>query len=95
MARAVDGAGKSKAEAAARLTLSVPSVSVTTYPGEAASFSFEAQLNKELAGRVVNIGVFDPASITVAPTSRLTLAADGHYVFNLSTATANALPVGT
>lgn len=86
---------KSKAEAAARLTLSVPSVSVTTYPGEAASFGFEAQLNKELASRVANIGVFDPASITVVPTGQLTLAADGHYVFNLSTATTNALPVGT
>lgn len=86
---------KPKADAAARLTLSVPSVSVTTYAGEAASFSFEAQLNPELAAQVVNIGVFDPASITVVPSSKLTLAADGHYVFNLSTATANALPAGT
>lgn len=89
------GQVKPKAEAAARLTLSVPSVEVTTYPGEAASFSFEAQLNKELASRVVSIGVVDPAKLTIVPTSKLTVATDGHYVFNLSTATTNALPVGT
>jgi hypothetical protein len=86
---------KSKAEAATRLTLSVPSVSVTTYPDEAASFTFEAQLSKELLTRYVNIGVFDPASLTVTPPDQLTIAPSGHYVFTLSTATSNALAVGT
>ena len=86
---------KSKTDAAARLTLSVPSLSVTTYPGEATTVTFEAQLNKELARRVANIGVFDPASLTVTPPDQITVAPDGHYVFTLSTATSNALAVGT
>lgn len=86
---------KAKADATARLTLSVPSVNVTTYPGEAATFTFEAQLNKELATRVASIGVFDPASLTVTPPEQVTIAPDGHYVFTLSTATSNALAVGT
>jgi outer membrane protein assembly factor BamB len=86
---------KPKAEAAARLTLSVPSLNVTTYPGEAASFGFEAQLNKELASRVVSMGIFDPNSITVVPPTRMTTEADGHYTFTLSSATSNALAAGT
>lgn len=86
---------KSRAEAAARLTLSTPSASVVTYPGEAASFSIEAQLNSELNARAVNIGVFDPASLTVTPASQVTTTPSGRYVFNLSTATNNALAVGT
>ena len=86
---------KSRTDAAARLTLSVPSLSVTTYPGEATTVTFEAQLDKELARRVASIGVFDPASLTVTPPDQMTLAPDGHYVFTLSTATSNALAVGT
>jgi len=86
---------KPAAEAKARVTLTTPSASVTTYPGEAAEFSIEAKLGSDLASRIVNIGVFDPASITVAPPSRMTTASDGRYVFKVSTATANALAVGT
>jgi hypothetical protein len=86
---------KSGTEAKARLTLAAPSASVTTYPQESAGFSIEAQLNKELMSQVVNIGVFDPSSITVAPPSQLTTAPDGRYMFELSTATSNALAVGT
>ena len=86
---------KSKAEAAARLTLSVPSVSVATYPGEAATFSFEAQLNPELAAQSYFIGVVDPLNLTVPPATQLARPGDGHYKFNLTTATANNLPVGT
>ena len=86
---------KPVAEAKARLTLATPSVSVTTYPGEAAAFSIEAQLDKELMSRVVNIGMFDPSSIAIAPASQLTTASDGRYVFKLSTATSNALALGT
>lgn len=86
---------KSKAEAAARLTLSVPSVSVATYPGEAAAFSFEAQLNPELAAQAYFIGVVDPLNLTVTPATQLARPGDGHYKFNLTSATANDLPVGT
>ncbi len=86
---------KSKAEGAARLVVSVPSVSVTTYPGEAASFSFEAQLNTELASRQGNIGLFDPAGMTVLPADQFVSGQNNRYVFNVSTQTANALPIGT
>ncbi len=86
---------KSAAEAKARLTVATPSVSVTTYPGEKAVFSIEAQLSKEPIPQSVNIGVFDPASLTIAPLSRTASAPDGRYVFELSTATSNALALGT
>lgn len=86
---------KSAAVAKARLTLTTPSASVTTYPEESSSFSIGAQLNKELMSQVVNIGVFDPSGITLAAPSQLTTASDGRYVFELSTATSNALAVGT
>lgn len=86
---------KSKAEAAARLTLSVPSISVETYPGEAASFSIEAQLNSELNASGASIGLFDPANLTVVPASQWAMTPSGRYVFNLSTAANNALAVGT
>jgi hypothetical protein len=86
---------KSRAEAAARLVLSVPSVSASTYPGEAASFSLEARLNAELAARPANIGLFDPSSMTVLPSAQYLSAENKPYVFKVSTATTNALPVGT
>lgn len=86
---------KPKADAAGRLTLSVPSVSVTTYPGEAESFNIEAQLNSELNGRMANIGLFDPASLTVTPLSQSTMAQGGRYVFNVSTVTDKVLAAGT
>jgi len=84
-----------RAEAAGHLTLSTPSVNVTTYPGDTASFKVEAQLNKELLGRRVNMGVFDPSALIVPPPDQWTSAADGHYAFEISTATANNLAVGT
>lgn len=86
---------KPVADAKGRLTLVTPTASVTTYPGESASFSIEAQLNAELIARGAQIGVFDPASITVAPPSQLTQGSNGKHVFSLSTATSNALAVGT
>ncbi len=86
---------KPKAEAAARLTLSVPNISVTAYPGEAASFSIEAQLNSELNARMANIGLFDPATLIVTPLSQTTTVPGGRYIFNISTAIDNALAVGT
>ena len=86
---------KSAADAKARLTLATPSASVTTYPEESAVFSIGAQLNKELMSQVVNIGVFDPSSMTIAAPGQLTTASDGRYVFELSTATSNALAAGT
>lgn len=86
---------KSAADAKTRLTLASPSASVTTYPEESGRFSIVAQLNKELMSQFVNIGVFDPSSITIAPPSQLTTASDGRYVFELSTATSNALAIGT
>ncbi len=86
---------KPKAEAAERLTLSVPSISVTTYPGEAETFSIEAQLNSELNARMANIGLFDPANLTVMPSSQVSMTPGGRYVFNVSTATNSALAVGT
>jgi outer membrane protein assembly factor BamB len=86
---------KPVADAKGRLTLVTPTASVTTYPGESASFSIEAHLSAELIARGGQIGVFDPASITVAPPSELTLGSTGKYVFRLSTATSNALAIGT
>ncbi|UOD29485.1 PQQ-binding-like beta-propeller repeat protein [Massilia violaceinigra] len=86
---------KSAAEAKARLTLAKPSVSLTTYPGDRTVFSIEAQLNKETIGKSLNIGVFDPSSMTIAPAGQTTSAPDGRYVFDLSTATSSALALGT
>jgi hypothetical protein len=86
---------KSKADAAARLTLSVPSVNLTTYPGESVSFDLTAQTSAELAGQQAVIGLFDPSSMTVVPYLQALTSDRKSYAFNVFTDTTNALPVGT
>ncbi|BEU97155.1 PQQ-binding-like beta-propeller repeat protein [Acidovorax sp. DW039] len=84
---------KPKAEAASRMTLSVPSVNLTKYAEESVDFSIEAQFTGELDSPV-NIGFYDPGKLTAASTSQLMMPAGGRYIFNLSTVAGSALPVG-
>ncbi len=78
---------KSKAQAAARLTLPVPEISLNTYPGEELKFNIVAELNNELVSSNAHIGIFDPASLTVTPADQYTSsAAGGHIVLELQTA---------
>lgn len=78
---------KSKAQAAARLTLPVPEISLTTYPGEELKFNIVAELNNELASSNARIGIVDPANLTVAQADQHTsFAVGGRMVFALQTA---------
>lgn len=78
---------KSKAQAAARLTLPSPTISLATYPGEEVKFSIVAELNNELASSNARIGIVDPANLTVTPADQYTYStAGGHMVFELRTA---------
>jgi outer membrane protein assembly factor BamB len=86
---------KSRAEAAARLTLSTPAIAVSTDADEAATFGFEAQLNQELISHPVNIGVVDPARLTEVPKDDVWFSGDGHYVFKLWTSKPGQRPAGT
>lgn len=78
---------KSKAQAAARLTLPVPEISLTTYPGDELKFNIVAELNNELLSSSAHIGIFDPANLTITPADRSIYSpAGGHIVFELQTA---------
>lgn len=85
---------KPKTEASSRVTLSVPSLSLIAYPDEALNFSVEAKFNGNLNSRVVNIGFYDPAKLTVTSPSQ-TITQSGEYVFNFSTVADSTLPIGT
>ena len=54
---------KSKAEAAQRLSLSVPSLKAETYPGEKVTLSFLGQYRSDLQGKAFQVGVFDTANL--------------------------------
>ncbi len=83
---------KSRAEGAARLTLSAPSVNATATSGESTYFSIEARLNAELGARQASLGIVDPSGLTM-PSPIVARGDDGRFIFTLATTT-NPLPVG-
>lgn len=78
---------KPKAQAAARLTLPVREINLTTYPGEELKFGIVAELNDELLSSNARIGIFDPASLTITPADQYpNLIRGGRVEFALQTA---------
>lgn len=78
---------QSKVQAAARLTLPVPDISLTAFPDEQLKFNIVADLNNELVSSNAHIGIVDPANLTIQAADQYTYSAtNGRIVLNLQTA---------